>query len=96
MKFLSSLIQSPERNSCATSPVMACERMRCASCSAGGARNSPTTKAMPASATPMPASVAANRVVETPAVRITVYSEPATICASANNVPMRTAGGNSP
>ena len=43
---------------------------------------------------PIPASVPAKRAVDTPEVRITVYSEPATIWARANSVPINAAGGN--
>ena len=93
MKRRSSLIQSPERNSCATSPVMAWERRRCASCSAGGAMNSPNAKVSTAKPSPIDASVAAKRVVETPEVRITVYSDPDTSCASAKSVPISAASG---
>jgi hypothetical protein len=95
MNTRSSRIQSPERNSCATRPVIDCERTRCASCSAGGAMNSPITKVSAANRKPIVASMPANRAVDTPEVRITVYSDPATSCASANNVPIRAATGKS-
>src|SRR5262245_36720434 len=94
MKLLSSLIHSPERNSWATTPVMAWERTRCASCWAGGPTNSPNAKVTRANRNPIPANVAAKRAGDTPEVLMTVYSEPATRCASANRVPIRAATGN--
>ena len=57
--------------------------------------NSPNTKVSADNARPITTSVAAKRTIDTPEVRMTVYSDPATSCASANRVPINAAIGNS-
>ena len=90
----SSFSHSPERKSCATMPAIERARSRWANCWLAGATNSPSRNVITASTAPSRSSIPVARATETPAARITVYSEFATNCASANSVPMRTAMGN--
>jgi hypothetical protein len=89
------LTHKPERNSWATTPVIAFARKRVANCSASGATSSPIANVKIANTSPTLANIEIIRRIETPETRMTVYSELATIWASANKVPISAAMGNS-
>ena len=90
--------QKPDENCCATkrgpSPF-AVARIVCARRSAGGATNSPARNVAIASGIPTRTTAQPILHSDAPEARITVYSEFATSCASANSVPISAATGNS-